>query len=1409
MSCCAPLSKNLLSFWQHIMFGKECLTQLASDNKQKRHSQRYVPVAGVLPDYKSFDYDFFGISYDEARRIDPQHRLMLEVAYDAIENSGYSATRHEENIGVYIGARNSTYVESNLNRNHAHREFYSQYDDRLLTSPEFIATRIAYYLNLKGPSLTLQTACSSSLVSVAEACQSLLEYDCNMAVAGGVSFTTPHEYGYWYQEGFIYSKQGKCCPFDEKADGTILTGGVGAVVLKRLDDAINDGDTIYSTINGYNVNNDGGSKAGYAVPSKAGQKACIQSAIEYGHIDVEKIHYIEAHGTGTYVGDPVEFLALSEAFRTYTSKKSYCYLGSLKANMGHADAAAGILGLIKTALITYYQKIPPQINYQSPNKQFDLPNSPFLINGEDGILAADVKYAGVSSLGIGGTNAHIILEAYTKTNAQKKTTEFPAVIPLSNMTEKGLMASAEALSGYLHSSLPDDYVTNIAYSYQCRRAFNCRMALIANNKNQLSMQLEKKHPMSPQQPCGPVIFLFSGQSALRPEVGKQLFETTKELRSLFLACCDAAMKHAIDLKPFFTKDNEDEKLITKTLKSQSVAFTIQYVLGMFLQQIGINPSISAGHSLGELVAAAVNQHISLSDCYAIISKRTELFERYGKGAMILVPLSTEELANISLPDLSIAAINSANHTMLSGEKANIDKAKSILEQHLCDNGKKKDIVYFSKDYAFHSALLDQGKDDFLQFLQTITLNTLSAPLFSTCRIEQFDAEHDLDPNYWFEQMRSPVLFSEAITALSHSHSNALFIDLSPDARLRLALLYNGIPESHIISVLQEQAQSNESFSLLHTIASCWERGIDIKWSLLREHTHLSLLLPTYAFQKTVCWIDPNSEETTKKTAPFYIYRPRWIQELDRSHENRLKEAHSVPTLLFFDSEQYLAKQHKDIKKLWDPALLTTTLKGVEDFINNEKKELILLIWASPSADTLSSAKFYIDFFHKIFSLFEKNKAISCSCFFIVPSADAGSMDVDKNPYGALFRGLTLTIPNEAMSVKTRLIHYTDDGLDILSRVKSLTGQPIVDSKAHYIIDQTAIWKLEYAQLSIPHDQKNQLDEGTYIIIGGGGAIGLALANFIAENVASHIILVGRHLDASNPDIEALRSTAKKLTLLKADVSKKKALHDAIQSVVLKDETIEMVIHAAGIAGGALIGAKSQGEFARVCDPKIQGTQHVLSLLSHHRIKKILLFSSITAHIGGVGQLAYATANAALEALAEQTHCRDTKIQTIAWDVWRGLGMSAALLNDHHAQSSNFLTLQNGLDAFNLAIATDMPTLIVSGIHWTERCRYDYVETARCDKDEPDADEIDMSTLDLPSIIKGLTDLWTETFSREKFDKTLFLCQLGGDSLTGLQLLHKVNRKYHTQIDFNVFLENSSVEQLARILYKETREAQVL
>jgi acyl transferase domain-containing protein len=866
-----PGAPNLAAYWENLRNGVESITHFRPEELEVPTSisdnPQYVRARGIMADVDLFDADFFGINPREAEYTDPQHRLLLETAWEALENAGYDTARFPGSIGVFAGCSANTYLLHNLASNPGFlQEFLSfqqmgAHPSMLGNDKDFIATRISYKLNLRGPSIAVQCACSTSLVAVVQACQNLLSYQCDLALAGGVSVTFPQRRGYVHEEGSLVSGDGRCRPFDAAAGGTIFGDGVGLVVLKRADEALRDGDPILAVIRGFAVNNDGSTKVSYMAPSVEGQAEAVATAQALAGIDVGTIRYVEAHGTGTSLGDPIEVAALTKAFRAGTEEKNFCALTAVKGNIGHLEAASGIAGLIKTVLALKHGEIPPTLHFTGPNPRIDFAQSPFYV--ADKLLpwpASEIpRRAGISSFGVGGTNAHLVLEEAPPVTPTVDL--MPQLFVLSAKTAPALEAVTTRFANHLRFN-PKLSVTDAACTLQTgRHAFRHRRAWICKNGADAIEVLEQRkpaklHTADTQNQKGSVAFLFPGQGAQQLDMGREMYDTHPLFRAQVDLCCEKLLPElGLDLRDILHPVDSDRieaaDRLVQTSFTQPALFVIEYAYAQVYLSLGITPEVMIGHSLGEYVAATLAGIFSLDDALHLLAVRGRLIQSLPGGTMLAVVLPEADVKALLTPGLSLAAVNGPKLCVVSGP----DDAVAALRKKLSGEG----IVSreLKTSHAFHSDMMDPILAEFGSEVRKIARNKPRIPMVSSLYGRLATDEEWVDPAYWSAQLRHAVRFADAVGTLLDQPTLAL-LEVGPGQTLTTLARQNPAkqPSQATIYSSPRTCKDSETLEFLSAVAQLWLAGVDINWKVLHGDALCHRVpLPTYPFERKRHWIE--------------------------------------------------------------------------------------------------------------------------------------------------------------------------------------------------------------------------------------------------------------------------------------------------------------------------------------------------------------------------------------------------------------------------------------------------------------------------------------------------------------------------------------------------------------------------
>jgi acyl transferase domain-containing protein/thioesterase domain-containing protein/acyl carrier protein len=1165
-----PCAKNPAALWTNLREGVEAITFFTDEqllasgvSPEELADPAYVKAWGRLSDIDMFDAAFFGMSPRDAAVFDPQHRLFLECAWEAFENAGYVGEQFDGPVGVYASSGATEYLMHNLLRNRQTMESVGAWLVRHNgNDPNFLATRVSYELNLNGPSMSVQSACSSSLLAVHIACQSLLSGECDMALAGGSTIYAEQNHGYLYKQGEILSPDGHCRAFDAKAAGTVMASAVGCVVLRRLEDAIRDGDRVVAIIRGSAVNNDGSQKVGYLAPSVSGQTRVISEALAVAGVNPGDVSYIEAHGTGTLIGDPIEITALTEAFRASSDAKQFCAIGSLKSNIGHAGEAAGICGFIKTVLALQHREIPPSLHFETPNPQVDFANSPFFVNAalrEWTTPAGKPRVAGVTGLGAGGTNVHVLLEEAPTVPAPSRSTRPYQLLALSARTPNALDSATQDLAAHLRAH-PDVVLGDVAYTLLAgRKRFPHRRVVIARDVPDAIAALDAPdrkrfltHHQKDQQ-APPVFFMFPGGGAQYAGMGAELYNREPVYRDAFeaaLAYVDPPLRSELrDLALAKPSAAISERLEAPS-RAVPLLFVTEYAVATVLASWDIEPAAMIGHSAGEYAAACLAGVLSLRDAVALASLRGRLFETLPEGGMLSVQLPAEEARAIAGPELSLAAVNAPTLCVLSGPSTAIAAAESTLREH----GVECKRVHIR--VAAHSAMLDPILPEFDRFCRTVSFQRPQVPFVSGVTGTWISDAEATDPAYWVDHLRRTVRFADGMETLLESGVGAL-CEVGPGRGLSsLARQQKGKFAAVTPTVRHAEEQASDVAFLMGAVGRLWAAGVRLDVPrLFAGESRRRESLPTYPFERQRFWIDPDPRDTGRDRAESlrkradvgeWFYAPSWARTVPPrrtvtsgswlvfADASPLSEAvitglrragHRVVTVV--SSQRFSALG--DMRYGIDPAVRSHFDALAKDL--RERGALptnILHLWATaprPRRGSLTRrARFDpIGSYQHGLGLHYYSLIFAAQAFagdaetlrIVCVSSQMQSVpgDAEMHPEKAVLLGPCKVIPHEYPHVRMSSI---DVALPVTGSERPVAEQLLREVEGETSDSEIALrgrdrWVRRFDQVRLaPTDERPWLrDGGVYLLTGGLGGIALCIAEHLATHARVKLVLVGR------------------------------------------------------------------------------------------------------------------------------------------------------------------------------------------------------------------------------------------------------------------------------------------------------------
>ncbi|TBR56739.1 hypothetical protein B4U84_28365 [Westiellopsis prolifica IICB1] len=1504
-----PEANNINEFWDNLRNGVESITALSDAELMATgvapsvfQDSSYVKAKGVLENIELFDAPFFGINPKEATITDPQHRIFLECAWESLENAGYNSEIYPGRIGVYAGLSQSTYLLNNILANRELIDSIGSYQIWLGNDRDFLSTLISYKLNLTGPSVVVQTACSTSLVAIHYACQSLIAGESDIALAGGVSIAVPHRVGYTYQPGGIFAPDGHCRAFDAKANGTVSGSGVGIVVLKRLEEAIADRDYIYAVIQGSAINNDGAVKVGYTAPSMAGQAKAIAESYTIAGVEPESITYIETHGTGTVLGDPIEIAALNQVFCANTEKKGFCAIGSVKTNIGHLDTAAGVAGFIKTVLALKHRRIPPSLHFQEPNPQIDFANSPFYVNTTLSAWEphATPRRAGVSSFGIGGTNAHIVVEEAPSLRKQGSRGAGEQgsggdgemggsyqLLVISAKTSSALETATLNLVQHLklHSDLN---LADVAYTLGIgRRAFNYRRMVVCQNLEDAIITLT--NPDSPrvlssyQERCNPpVVFMFPGQGTQYVNMGRELYQTEPIFQAAVDQCAEILQPHlGLDLRCVLYPAPIEIEIATQQLQqtaiTQPALFTIEYALTQLLKSWGIQPQAMIGHSIGEYVAAHLAGVFSLIEALALVAARGRLMQQTSPGAMLAVSLSAVEIKPFLNEHCSLAAINAPSLCVVSG---NVE-AIAQLEHHLNNNGVKTRHLHTS--HAFHSAMMDSILPAFAEEVKKISFQPPQIPYISNVTATWITATQATDPNYWLQHLRQTVLFAEGVQLLLQEPEQVLLEvgaghTLSTFARMigeKLSFHPNVIPTT----LPHPQKRHSDTECLLDALGQLWLKGVEVNWSGFYQHQQCYRVpLPTYPFERQRYWIEPEKTAkitdispanlTKKPDITDWFYVPCWQQtRLLQPLSNARIEEQNLCWLVFVNECGFGSRL---VNRLVTGKQDVITVKLGQQFtqidnytyvINPQKSEdyqvlfdtvrtlgkipqTILHLWSittneSPSSEIeLFNQTQDLGFYSLLFivqALGKQHLGKQIKIGVVSSNIQMVTGEEILSPEKATVLGACLVIPQEYPYITCQnidigsLISPSCHKEKLIDFVLAEIMAEVPNSIVAYRGNRRWIQTFAPAPLTTPDAEKPGLREGgVYLIIGGLGAIGFALAEYLAKTVQARLILIGRSLlpaiedwqqwlDTHDPEdkisqyilkVQALKALGAEVMVKSADIANLEQMQAVIDQASDRFGEIHGVIHAAGIFNPKCfwgIQQITQAQCEQQFHAKVHGLYVLQKILQGKKPDFCLLTSSLSSVLGGLGFVAYSAANLFMDAFAHKCNqSNEIPWLNINWDGWK-IDLEKETNNLGATLAELAIAPHEGVEVFQHVLSNTSNQVIISTADLKTRIEQ-WIQPQSL-KDTESYSAITTSLHSRPNLKNAyvapqnqleqtITDIWQELLGVESIGVHDDFFELGGHSLLATQVIAQMCKAFQVELSLSSLFESPSIKAQA-------------
>ncbi|WP_158500203.1 type I polyketide synthase [Sinorhizobium arboris] len=1303
IACRFPDADTTHAFWENLIAKRESIVRI-SQERLRQHSvpdatlkgADYIPAGAALENFDKFDADLFKMTAKEAETTDPQHRLFLECAWEALEAAGGLQRRDDLLVGVYGGAGPNTYLlhyhaqENADGETNRYLDTASGFLTMLGNDKDYVCTRTSFKLDLRGPSINVQSACSTGLLAVHLACQGLQLGECDIALAGASSVLVPHGIGYLHQPGGIVSSDGHCRAFDASADGTVFASGVGVVALKRLEDAIADGDFIHAVIRGSAANNDGADKASFGAPSVRGQADVIRQALSNAGVAPDSITYVETHGTGTPLGDPIEARALSEVFAGPRVKPATCVLGAVKTNIGHLSAAAGIAGLIKAVLSLQHRTIPPTLHFDGLNPEISFEGTPFFINTEPLDWISDgPRRAGVTSLGVGGTNVHVILEEAPPRKASGELAEAskPEVLALSAHSEQALRDLASRYRDFLLSSgtakLPD-----IAYSANTGlAALPHRLAVVASDRSKMAEHfdhLSKTVSSVAKTGTGKIAFLFPGQGAQYVGMGRVLYDCEPVFRHWIQTAAPLVEQACgTNLFDIISPAASATTLIDQARYAQPALLAFEYALAQLWVSRGIKPDVLIGHSLGEYTAACLSGLVDFRDALRLVATRSRLMqEAQPAGSMLAVALNAEEATRLIAErggKLWIAAINAPNSVVVSGAAGEIIALREDLSAREITN------TIVNASVASHCPLMEPILPAFAGVAETVIFSPAKVPIITNVT-GTISPQEISSPAYWCDHLRKPVLFAQSVEA-ALQRGVEIFLEIGPRPILsnlgKLCLSdHSEGEETTWVSALNDTVDDREHDAV--ALAELYKGGANLAWrEVYKEKKRRRVPLPTYPFQRRRFWPAPDTP------AEPWFHSTVWVTE-----ENIPPPRQFAPDVLLLCGTR--RSSATELTTVIEQQIGRTTERRWRDrrpivmYVDEMKVEHVqYLIRNATEGETPPKCEvIYVACPREIAEAADENAALESifetaeflremsrwdgSLDFRVHlvtrnAVSVGEQDVSTDAAQAAIWSLGTVFANEHPDIWGSLVDLDD--VSTKTAVNRLLKGEVGDQSA-FRAGRSFAARLQDIELA--ETSPIAIDgDATYVITGGLGGIGKSVARWLANEGAKNIVLVGRSVDhdVKRRELASLQMAAPNLRFEPADVASDTDIALLFERIDASGFPLKGIFHAAGVNESSMFPDVSDDSLGRALRPKFQGT---ITLDRHTRGRDLdffVCFSSLSSMLGFKGQSAYVAANAAMEGIVTRRVREGLPGLAICWGPWEGEGMSSTLSGPQRARLS--------------------------------------------------------------------------------------------------------------------------------------------
>jgi phthiocerol/phenolphthiocerol synthesis type-I polyketide synthase E len=1442
-----PGADSLDTFWKNILEARTSIDPVTTEELRAAgvdpalaSSPGYVARAGAIPGIEDFDHEFFGYTFREARAIDPQQRLLLTLCHQLLEQTGAETP----NIGVFASTGFPSYLLRNLAPS---PEVRSHMADMVIgNAGDCAATRIAYKLDLSGPAMTIQSGCSSALVSLHMARLAILTGQCDMALVGAASLRIPQKEGYPFQRDGVVSQDGVVRPFEAGATGTVFTSGGVVVAVKKLSKALEDGDEILSVLCGTSVNNDGRRKAGFTAPSVKGQQEAIQRAYTRAKIDPRTIGYLEAHGTGTSLGDPIELQALTEAFAPFTRERGYCALGSVKANVGHLDVASGLVGVVKASLCLKHQVKPPLANFAAPNPKLDLASSPFYVQTQAAEWKADPgspRRAAVSSLGVGGTNGHAILEEAPRARTSPLT-EPRGLVLLSAKTQASLQAveraTAEALTA-TPASIGDAGYTSQLF----RRPHATRGALFvaASESGVRSSSLYETGDWRHQR----LAFLFPGQGTQYASMGQELYARWDEFRALYDRCSELfAAQGVLDPRRMLQDASLDA---SDTMHLQPYLFTLEYSLGQFLMGLGLVPDVLMGHSLGEYVAAALAGVFSLEDAVKVVAQRARIMSRAPRGAMLAVFCREEELTPYLGPKLSLAVVNGAKNCVAGGTEEDI----AALRETLSKTGLGS--VVLKTSHAFHSHLMTAAAEELKAAFASVRLNPPQKKIISNLDGRWDQPERFTSPDYWARHLRQPVRFHEGLQTLMSAADSTVMLEVGPGQSIKNNLRSSF--QAKPAGLFDTLAPGKEVELVSTLLGQLWANGVAVDWRpLYKGRRGRTVALAPHPLEPKRCWIDAHADAApasqkepeaalNKKQADVgrWLFEQRWVprgsvmaepaaageevlvltgpQALSDTFAERMRAAGAVPVTL----------ELGDLLKAQGPGTLDATVAVIKERLGGRrgfKKVVALLPLLLKDAPETPE------------EIIRANMTMLGVCRALRPDkgerlelilVGAQGVRTTEEPvhwWQSWIDGFAIVAQQEITGVTVRTVDLSDEiaWQPDVDQLDQLVAECLEGTDRFVAFRGRTAWTREIRRVAPkPAGRTKPAVARNVLIIGGAGNVGLVYATFFAKQAGANIALVSRNASAVGAQLEqgllpagqlwarrrrlleTVRSGGGQLLFLDADSGDAGALRRAVSEARERFGRIDAIVHAAGAAAEIhyrLMFEANPTFLEDLFGPKIRVAVNIDRVAREHQVPRVLVVSSISAVLGGLGLYGYSTSHSLLDAFASAVSDRACRWSTINWDAWefykedrkeeekRDVGIDALAITESEGLTAIERVAEAGWPERVVISSGDLDTRYRGWVLRTSEPRAAPAPTELTDRPQLKEDFVAPRT----PAETTLAELWAANIGLKSVGVRDNFFELGGHSLSAIALIEETNRRLGCELQVIDIFKYPTIEKLA-------------